>query len=597
MTSNPSGAGGDDAFVYMGRGGPVVPTDVVRVRVDPSVVAIPARAFEGRKKLEDVELPEGLRHIGEEAFAYCYELRRIRIPSSVKILSKGAFLTCSLLEVVELCEGVEVIGESAFNSCVNLERIAIPSTVERIGDKAFSKTDSLSSVHLPDDLELGDGAFQLSGLVHFRVPPSVTSVPGDLLFFSGSMFSMEVPENTIEMGFRAFEECSSLRNIAIPPDATLYNDSCTSCTNLKKLFGTESQLIEALKGRFDGLPIHRMLYYQSYHPNALTLDRFKRATNLRYGQRRTLRLKLDPTGKQQDCLGMTPLHILACSSNQNIDLFRLVIESYPENLVTKDRWGAIPILYLLWGNDSCEDMQGCTHWQIIALFFESYRSIHPNYKFDWSEMIKTLGMGNAPTPVIQNCIAAQERFSPEKIINWDSIIDQLAEPTDSADTFDRYTTLERTFWNLYLWSIKKRLRNISVKQFREPFEEEFRSISTNPWCVPDRRTALVELQSKLATCEAEFRQFKETAAILELALWKAKLYQSETNRGQKSRRCRKKMKIGVSGFRKESRVLCGANYVIKNVLPFLLPAEIRRKIEIGDIQETRIQRMLAQIYK
>jgi hypothetical protein len=42
--------------------------------------------------------------------------------------------------------------------------------------------------------------------------------------------------------------------------------------------------------------------------------------------------ELDPTGLQQDCLGMTPLHILAlaCSSVQRLELFQLFVEKYPD---------------------------------------------------------------------------------------------------------------------------------------------------------------------------------------------------------------------------------------------------------------------------
>jgi hypothetical protein len=81
-------------------------------------------------------------------------------------------------------------------------------------------------------------------------------------------------------------------------------------TDLYQLFGSESRIIFALRHRFDGLPIHSIVYYQSYHQGVL--QNLIAAMNMRYCQRRTM-CKLDPTGNQQDdCLGMTPLHILAC---------------------------------------------------------------------------------------------------------------------------------------------------------------------------------------------------------------------------------------------------------------------------------------------
>ena len=49
-----------DVFVYTGEGGESPPQNIVRVKVDPSVTSIPARAFYERKKLTEVELcPSG----------------------------------------------------------------------------------------------------------------------------------------------------------------------------------------------------------------------------------------------------------------------------------------------------------------------------------------------------------------------------------------------------------------------------------------------------------------------------------------------------------------------------------------------------------
>ena len=67
------------------------------------------------------------------------------------------------------------------------------------------------------------------------------------------------------------------------------------------------------------------------------------AINMRSGQLQSLRKKLDPTGSQQDCLGMTPLHILTCSSVHDLELYCLIVDNYPANLITEDGWGALPL--------------------------------------------------------------------------------------------------------------------------------------------------------------------------------------------------------------------------------------------------------------
>ena len=92
-----------EVFIY--TEGAVAPRDVVRVRVHPSVTAIPASAFlyqsnfpedvfRGYNKLEEVELCEGLLEIGMNAFRKCKALKRIKIPKSVTVIRYAAFEDC-----------------------------------------------------------------------------------------------------------------------------------------------------------------------------------------------------------------------------------------------------------------------------------------------------------------------------------------------------------------------------------------------------------------------------------------------------------------------------------------------------------------------
>ena len=63
-----------------------------------------------------------------------------------------------------------------------------------------------------------------------------------------------------------------------------------------------------------------------------------------------------------------------------------------------------------------------------------------------------------------------------------------------------------------------------------------------------------------------FRYLKEGITLLELALWKAKLDEKEDDCTEGYA---KKAKIDVESKRNERRIACGADIVIKNVLPFL----------------------------
>mmetsp|Transcript_17855 Transcript_17855/g.37635 ORF Transcript_17855/g.37635 Transcript_17855/m.37635 type:complete len:329 (+) Transcript_17855:84-1070(+) len=303
MASESSSHSGPDVFLYTDQQRDSIPRRVKHVRVDPSVTAIPDHAFYNCHKLEEVELPDGL----------------------------------------------EEIGVCAFSECVSLDnsKFTLPSTLKRIGDEAFAGT-PLQALRIPDGIEsIGQAAFQYMNFLNFSIPPVITTISAWMLAACGRMFSVEIPENIEKIECGAFRDCGCLRNVAIPPNAEV-QDSVFGNTDLQRLFRCESQMVKALKRRFNGLPIHKMLYYQSYHP--VTASQLREAIDTRYGQPRTLRARLDPTGRQQDCLGMTPLHILACSTVQEVSLYQVLIEKYPENLVAKDRWGDLPILYAIWGN-------------------------------------------------------------------------------------------------------------------------------------------------------------------------------------------------------------------------------------------------------
>lgn len=106
--------------------------------IPDSVEVIETRAFLYQTFIKRIELPSGLRSIGEWAFNGCTSLEEITIPGSVKAISNSAFLGCNNLKTVVIEEGVEYISSSAFGGCVNLEKVVLPSSIKSIGEAAFS---------------------------------------------------------------------------------------------------------------------------------------------------------------------------------------------------------------------------------------------------------------------------------------------------------------------------------------------------------------------------------------------------------------------------------------------------------------------------
>lgn len=596
----------NDAEVFMYTEGVTVPRDVVYVQVHPSVTVIPPKAFQLRQKLEDVELCEGLLEIGNDAFYECVALKRITIPSTVTTIGghafggctkledvtlceglvemgEAAFLGCTAvkqiripltvtvlppcvfkgcerLEKVELCEGLFTIGRNAFYGCYWMTKIVIPTTVKTIGEWSFAHV-PLESLSLPDGIEsMGEDIFCNCRFPTFRLPHLITTISKKVFYNCKSMFSLELPDSINQIDQNAFEKCASLRNITLPSNAEKGRMMFEGCRDLQQLFDSEEETINALKLRFDNLPIHKMIYYHSY--NNLTADQLDDATST--GHCRTLRSsQLDPTGSQQDCLGMTPLHILACSAVQHLDLYKVLVEKFPENLITKDRWGALPLLYVTWGNAPSE---------IVQYLVERYKSFYPNYEFDWTGMVTTLGLANAPTCSFIRLIhkKREESFPDQQWGDWDTALEKAVAASDENDPT---CILRRTFCVLVVGSITKRAKAIGSKVLKKELRDYV--FGDVPDGIQQRKDFITVVQTTLGKCEEEYSKLKEATSMIELVLWKIRMNDCFSEQKYETRRF-KKMKLDKPpDIRHRCRVTCGAGTVIEHVLPYLLPKSKR----------------------
>ena len=138
---------GENAFDEMGLAEMVIPE---------GVRSIGQYAFAGNIFLTSIVLPSTLEEIGTHAFYYCDELPEIDIPGSIKFIGDDAFNLCKKLKVVRLHEGMRVINELAFSGC-GVESIRIPSSITTIEFGAFCGCSQLTSIEIPDSVtDYGD---------------------------------------------------------------------------------------------------------------------------------------------------------------------------------------------------------------------------------------------------------------------------------------------------------------------------------------------------------------------------------------------------------------------------------------------------------
>ena len=82
-------------------------------------------AFEKRKDLYEVSLPEETKEIGVYAFSECRNLKRIKLPYTIWKIGAHAFYNCRGLECVTLSAQIKEIEDGAFKNCDGIKEIII----------------------------------------------------------------------------------------------------------------------------------------------------------------------------------------------------------------------------------------------------------------------------------------------------------------------------------------------------------------------------------------------------------------------------------------------------------------------------------------
>jgi hypothetical protein len=88
----------------------------------------------------------------------------------------------------------------------------------------------------------------------------------------------------------------------------------------------------------------------------------------------------------------------------------------------------------------------------------------------------------------------------------------------------------------------------------------------------DNTVILRWIRTRIAHFEDELPKLKETASILEFALWKLRM--NEKHPQEEASQCQKKIKTDESSIRRQCRITSGADVVIRHVLPYLVTVAV-----------------------
>lgn len=225
-----------------------------------------------------VVIPEGVRDIGDYAFAGCRRLNFVSLPDSVTNIGYCAFDNCTGLTSVTLPQTLGKIGDCAFEYCTGLSQLVFPSALETIGKSAFGYCENITNVVMNEGLKsIGGYAFQdCKGLTEIDIPISVTNATGafpgcyniqtvkmlsdlrvnlphenvtNLIIKQGSKFVREsafsswgnisdvvIPDSVCDIQRYAFLSCSKLQHITLSRNLTNIDwHAFSSCVSLKSI--------------------------------------------------------------------------------------------------------------------------------------------------------------------------------------------------------------------------------------------------------------------------------------------------------------------------------------------------------------------------
>ena len=241
--------------------------------------------------------------------------------------------------------------------------------------------------------------------------------------------------------------------------------------------------------------------------------------------------------------------------------------------------------------DGCTSLKHLKLPSIITIEDYAFGSCKRLIDIELSERLEAFG-----DSAFCNCERLQRIVVPLKrdLFNFDefdddSLEDQLEHDNDFDQSYkNQFERCEQltTVDIVGQAHTKKIIASLHMESWKTDMNEEINRINqVLPNTPADEKTAEIRqwmetVLDKMDHYKAEHHRYvKEGSTILELALWKAKFEEKEDFHHQSGWgslvTCicgdwkTKKVKVDAESARKESRMLCGAEIVIKNVLPYL----------------------------
>lgn len=206
-----------------------------------------------------LDIPEGVTHIADGAFANSNELTSVTIPSSVISIGQSAFENCVCLATINIPENIKSVGQDAFKNTAwysNQQEglvclgnivlgikgegyydIEIPDGMKLIADKAFDNNKSINTVIIPSSIEiLGRMSFSSTNIHSVSMSEGIKSIGMCAFWGCSNLERIFIPQSVSNIGNGTFQSCKNLVSVNIPEKVTCIRDDlfseCSSLTSV-----------------------------------------------------------------------------------------------------------------------------------------------------------------------------------------------------------------------------------------------------------------------------------------------------------------------------------------------------------------------------